>query len=181
MTKEQRAKILATVAEMPQNTATEKARVANILRHLANAENDSGAYGRICEILAKSKNSTATNYAKQGKTDCFVWVDGKRYGAECKTNGGRIGSLYGKKAPKFIVYSMDICNAGTSNLRRVVEPIVMRTEKFLAILAECNATKSTNGTNPETAIQVTSKKLYLALTEYTLTYDPNRRYSATDF
>jgi hypothetical protein len=57
----------------------------------------------------------------------------------------------------------------------------MRTEKFLAILEECNATKSTNGTNPEVAIQVTSKKLFIALSEYTLTYDPNHRYTETDF
>ncbi len=181
MTKEQKNKILAMVAEMPQNTATEKARVSNILRHLANAENDSGAYGRICEIFAKSEKSHAVNFAKQGRADCFVWVDGKRYNAEYKTNGGRIGSLYGKKAPKFVVYQMDICNAGTSHLRREIPPVVMKTEKFLAILEECNATKSTNGTNPETAIQVTSKKLFIALSEYTLTYDPNHRYTETDF
>jgi hypothetical protein len=63
----------------------------------------------------------------------------------------------------------------------VVEPKVLKTSVFLAILEECGALKSTNGANPEIAIQATSKKLYIAMSEYTLTYDANRRYNAEDF
>jgi hypothetical protein len=166
---------------MPTNTTTEKARKANAIRHYENSDKDPGAPGRIREILNKSIHSTATNFSRQGKADCFVWVDGKRYNAECKTNGGRVQSLYSNKAPKFVVYSMDIDNAGTAHQRRVVEPKVLKTSVFLAILEECGALKSTNGTNPEIAIQATSKKLYIAMSEYTLTYDANRRYNAEDF
>ena len=166
---------------MPEKTKEEKLRKANAIRHFENADNDSGAYGRIREILSKSAHSKQVNFAKQGKADCFVWVDGKRYNAECKTNGGRIGSLYGKNAPKFVVYSMDVCNAGTSHIRREIKQVVMRTEMFLAILEDCKAVKSTNGEHPEPAIQVTSKKLFEVLAGYTLKYDPNRRYSEIDF
>lgn len=181
MTREQRKELLAMIEAMPTKTTTEKARKANALRHFANIANDDGAAGRIREILNKSQHSTATNFSRQGKADCFVWIDGKRYNAECKTNGGRVGSLYGKKAPAFVVYSMDIDNASTAHQRRVIEPVVMRTSLFLAILENCGALKSTNGTNPETAIQVSSKKLFVALQKYTLTYDPNRRYTMEDF
>ena len=181
MTREQKKDLLNAIQAMPTTTTAQKARKANALRHFANIDNDCGAVGRIREILDKSIHSTARNFAKQGKADCFVWVDGKRYNAERKTNGGRVGSLYGKKAPAFVVYSMDIDNASTAHQRRVIEPVVMRTSLFLAILEDCGALKSTNGTNPETAIQVSSKKLFLALQEYTLTYDPNRRYTAEDF
>lgn len=181
MTREQKKDLLNAIQAMPTETTAQKARKANALRHFANIENDCGAVGRIREILDKSTFSTAHNFAKQGKADCFVWVDGKRYNAERKTNGGRVGSLYGKKAPKFVVYSMDIDNASTAHQRRVIEPIVMKTSLFLAILEDCGALKSTNGTNPETAIQVSSKKLFLALQEYTLTYNADRRYTAEDF
>ena len=136
MTKEQKIEIWAEIVAMPEKTKAEKLRKANAIRHFENADNDSGAYGRIREILSKSLHSEQVNFAKQGKADCFVWVDGKRYTAECKTNGGRIGSLYGKKAPKFVVYSMDICNAGTSNIRReikqMIHPRSVSTVKFEA-------------------------------------------------
>lgn len=181
MTREQRKELLLAIQAMPEKTATEKARKANAMRHFANLAHDDGAAGRIREILNKSQHSTATNFARQGKSDCFVWVDGKRYNAECKTNGGRVQALYSSKAPKFVVYSMDIDNAGTAHQRRVVEPKVLRTSVFLAILEECGALKSTNGTNPEIAIQATSKKLFIAMSKYELTYDANRRYNAEDF
>lgn len=181
MTREQKTEIWAEIVAMPEKTKVEKLRKANAIRHFENADNDSGAYGRIREILSKSAHSKQVNFAKQGKADCFVWVDGKRYAAECKTNGGRIGSLYGKNAPQFVVYSMDICNAGTSNIRREIKQVVMKTTMFIAIVEGCGAVKNTNGKQPEPAIQVTSKKLFEALERYTLRYDPNRRYSEMDF
>ena len=181
MTREQKTEIWAEIVAMPEKTKVEKLRKANAIRHFENADNDSGAYGRIREILSKSAHSKQVNFAKQGKADCFVWVDGKRYTAECKTNGGRIGSLYSKNAPQFVVYSMDICNAGTSNIRREIKQVVMKTTMFIAILEDCGAVKNTNGKQPEPAIQVTSKKLFEALERYTLRYDPNRRNSEMDF
>lgn len=182
MTHAQKQDLLNLIEGLDTSTAHGKNRKENALKHFKNLENDDGAAGRIKEICnGKSKHSTANNFSKVGKSDCFIYVDGKRYNAEYKTNGGRIGSLYGKKAPKYVVYEMDVCNSGTNGQRRVIEPRVMRTQVFIQMLEECNAIKCTNGSNPEMAIQVTSKKLYLKLTAYELRYDCNGRYTETDF
>lgn len=181
MNQQQIIDLQTRVNAMPEKTELQRLRKANAQRHLLNIANDSGACGRVEDILSKSVRSTIVNFSKQGQADCFVWVDGKRYKAERKTNGGRIGALLGKNAPKYVVYSMDVCNSGTSNQRRYVEPKVMRTDLFLAILEDCNAIKSTNGKNAEPAIQVTSKMLYLIMQEYAVTYDPATRYTADQF
>ena len=182
MTREQKTALILEIEAMPTSSKFERERKANALRHFANLEHDCGAYGRIKEILnGKSTYSHQVNFAKQGKADAFVKIDGKRYKAEYKTNGGRIGSLLSKNAPLYVVYEMDICNAGTSHIRRVVEPKVIKTEIFIAILQKCNAIKDTNGKNSEPAIQVTSKKLFEAMTKYTLVYDANHDYTEGDF
>ena len=180
VTEKQLKELHGLVSAMPERTKAQRIRKANAWRHYYNIPNDDGAIGRIKDILSKSENSTILNFSKQNQADCFIWVDGSRYKAERKTNGGRIGELYGKKAPKFVVYSMDICNSGTANLRRVVEPIVLTTVDFIALLEKCKATKSTNGKNPEVAIQVTSKALYLELLQITTTYTPTARYTAEE-
>ena len=105
MSNAKHTEFLAMVNAMPTATTAQRARKEKALYHLENG-NDDGRYGKVAEILAKSNGSNATNYAKQGKADCFVWVEdenGKRhrYTAECKTNGGRISSLRGKNAPKW--------------------------------------------------------------------------------
>ena len=176
---------LEMVNAMPTATTAQRARKAKALFHLENG-NDDGRYGKVAELLAKSNGSNATNYAKQGKADCFVWIEdenGKRhrYTAECKTNGGRISSLRGKNAPKFVVYSMDLCNSTTKGKRRVIAPVVMRTEFFLDLLDSLGATKRTNGAHDEEAIQPSNKGLYLALLDYPVTYDPNETYYESDF
>ena len=186
MNNEKKIEFLAKVNAMPTATATQKARKEKALFHLANAEKDSGAFGKVAEILSKSNGSKAVNYSKQGKADCFVWIEdsnGKkhRFNAECKTNGGRIGALRKANAPKYVVYSMDLCNSTTKGKRRVVEPKVMRTEYFLNLLDSLGATKMTNGSNNEEAIQVSNKGLYLAMLDYPVTYEPNESYFESDF
>jgi hypothetical protein len=182
MTREQKNALLVEIEKMPTRSKFARERKANALRHYANIDHDNGAVGRIKEIMnGKSTYSHQTNFAKQGKPDSFVKVDGKRHNAEYKTNGGRIGSLLGKNAPKFVIYEMDVCNAGTSHIRRVVEPKVFKTEIFVEILVKCNAIKDTNGKNSEPAIQVTSKKFYEAIEQYAITYEANRNYSTEEF
>ena len=172
------------VGAMPTATTAQRARKEKALFHLEN-RNDDGRFGKVAEILAKSNSSKARNYAKQGKADCFVWIEdenGKRhrYNAECKTNGGRISSLRAKNAPAFVVYSMDLCNSTTKGKRRVIA-VVMRTEYFLDLLDSLGATKRTNGAHDEEAIQPSNKGLYLALLDYPVTYDPNETYFESDF
>lgn len=173
------------VGAMPTATTAQRARKEKALFHLQNQKDD-GRYGKVAEILSKSNGSKARNYAKQGKADCFVWIEdenGKRhrYNAERKINGGRIASLRAKDAPRFVVYSMDLCNSTTKGKRRVIAPVVMRTEFFLDLLDGLGATKRTNGTHDEEAIQPSNKGLYLALLDYPVTYDPNETYYWSDF
>lgn len=179
MTQAQRQDLLREIQAMPEKTELERWRKFNAMRHF-NSNND-GAMGIIKEILDKSPRSKSTNFSKQGDADCYVYVDGSRFTVERKTNGGRIGSLLEKNAPKYVAYSMDVCNAGTSYKRRKTETKIFKTSTFLQILDECGAIKSTNGKNPELAIQVTSKTLFIAIEEYGLTYDCTRKYTAEDF
>lgn len=176
----------AKVNAMPESTATEKARKEKALFHLNNASRDCGAFGKVDEILSKSKGSKARNYAKQGQVDCFVWVEGDdgkrhRYSAERKTNGGRIGALLTAKAPRFVVYSMDLCNSTTKGKRRTIDAKVIPTALFIEKLQEFNAIKQTNGEHNEPAIQCSSKRLFDWLSDYPVDYDPNETYYESDF
>lgn len=180
MTKEQEKICQALMDE--EINAGNLDRFFEMLRHFNNAANDSGAYGRIIEISSHTAKSRKISVASQGKRDTSVkmLVNGKiRYiAAEVKTNGGRIENLYKKGAPRFVVYSMNFHN---SLAARELAPILIEREKFLQVLQECGAIKSTNGKNPEHAIQVTSKKLYLRLADYPIPYEPDTVYTEADF
>jgi hypothetical protein len=170
---------LEKISALPEKTATERERKAQAFRHLYNAEHDNGAFGRVEEILSHSHGSKITRVRKQGQVDTFVKVDGKRYGVEYKTNGGRIESLYSGSV-RFVVYSLDICNATTSNKPRHLDPVVLRTETFLEILEDCGAIKCTNGKNPERAVQPSSKKMFEMLVQYGTPFNPEQNYCADE-
>lgn len=148
----------------------------------AQNENDDGAFGRIMELASHTEKSRKTRVSKQGEKDTSIkmLVNGKtRYvPAEVKTNGGRIEGLYASNAPKFIIYSMSVCNSlATYNTTKKVFPTAI----FLEMLETLNAIKSTNGKNPERAIQAVSKKLYNAVSDWPIEYNPNATYTADDF
>ena len=157
-------------------------RRAAMMRYFDGREHDSGAYGRIVELASHTEKSRKVRVAAQGKEDTYVKVliNGKiRYEvAEVKTNGGRIEGLYTKNAPRYVVYTMDFSNSIAS---RHVPAVVMPTGYFLSMLEACGAIKQTNGANNERAIQVTSKKLYCALSDYPIPYEPDTVYDADDF
>lgn len=163
------------IAQAPEKTTADKKRKSEMLRHLANAENDCGAFGRIAELLSHSHGSGITRVRKQGQADTYIKINGKNYTAERKTNGGRIESLYNSSV-RFVVYSLDLCNSTTKNKPRHLDPVILRTETFLEILETCGAIKSTNGTNPERAVQPSSLKMFNALLEYGTPYEPNKNY-----
>jgi hypothetical protein len=181
MNTERLNELKAKVEAMTTDTTAQRARKAKALQHLANAEKDNGAYGKVVEILSKSHGSHARNYAKQGKADAFIKVEngGKvsRYAVEVKTNGGRIGALLNGKAPRFVVYSLDLCNSTTKGKRRVITPKLIPTTLFLDKLREFNAIKQTNGANDEPAIQSSSKKLFDWLSGYEVDFDSEKTYT----
>lgn len=179
-------------AEMKKGDKTSTARAAEMLRHLSNAGHDSGAYGRIAELASHTDKSRKVKVATQGKADTSIKleVNGKvRYvPAEVKTNGGRIASLMAKGAPKYVVYSLDFVQKHKASKsrdaweeERHIDPVVIPTATFLEMLAKCNAIKSTNGANPEPAIQVSSKRLYEILLDWPIPYEPDTVYTPDDF
>ena len=74
----------------------EEKREIEIRRILSNSA-DPGRVGKVTEILCARENSRKVTVAKQNEVDVYVKfsINGKiRYiPAECKTTGGRIGSL----------------------------------------------------------------------------------------
>lgn len=158
--------------EEAKGTKRAQARAEEMRRLFNNRITDTcGWFGRIVEVASHTTRSNKTRVARQGKNDTCVKlaINGKvRYiPAEVKTNGGRIGSLFQSNAPKFVIYSLNLCNSTTGNLPRKLAPVVLTTEDFLAVLEDCNAIKNTNGTNPEAAIQPSSKKMFVRLSEAT--------------
>lgn len=183
------ASLLATLEERSHRSKAALQRYEVALQYVENAANDDGVIGRLFELVAMATLSQKAWVARQGRTDCYVRLakpDGKvLYApAEAKTNGGRIGSLYERNHPKFVVYGMAVCNTAVP-AGRLLEPVVMTTEQFLELLSEVGALKSTNGAHPEVAIQASSKALYEALLAYGestgLWFDPERVYNPTDF
>ena len=153
-----------------------------------NAANDDGAQGRIFELSCAAPHSRKTCVSKQGQADVFITCDGGHYAAECKTNGGRIGSLLTDKAPKFVIYKMDFVQkhkAGKTTAaydeRREIDPVLIPTPVFIAALRRFNAIKSTNGDHPEPAIQVSSKKFFEWLLDWPIPFAPGTKYTFEDF
>lgn len=169
-------------------TKYEKMRQAEIARHYANRAHDDGAIGRIKELQRAGKNSRKTRVSKQGQVDDYINYNGGHYAAESKINGGRIGALRDANAPKFVIYSLDFvqkhkaCKSrGAWEEIRHVDDVLIPTAVFLAALDRFGATKSTNGRNPEEAIQVSSKKFYEWLLDWPIPYEPGLKYTSDDF
>ena len=64
---------------------------------------------------------------------------------------------------------------------REIDPVVIPTEVFLNALDRFGATKSTNGKNPEEAIQVSSKKFFDWLLDWPIPFEPDLVYTEEDF
>lgn len=163
-------------------------RAAEIERHTANANRDDGAMGRVFELECASAYSRKTRVSKQGQADLYIKYGRGTVKAECKTNGGRIESLRQPDAPRFVVYRMHFVQKHKAGKHteaydevREIDPVLIPTAVFLAALDRFGATKSTNGKNPEEAIQVSSKKFFEWLLDWPIPYEPNLRYTEDDF
>jgi hypothetical protein len=168
-------------------TKYEKIRNAEIERHLANT-GCTGSKGRAFELTCARKNSRKTRVSKQGENDVYIKYGKGFIKAECKTNGGRIESLYAVDAPRFVIYRLDMVQKHKATKtqpargeHRYVAPVIIPTDLFLAVLESFNAIKSTNGKNPELAIQVSSKKWYEWLQQYPVEFHTDWDYTAEDF
>lgn len=180
---EVKAKAEAKIAKQEAiGTKASLARAEKMRQYLNGIENDCGAYGRIIELDTCTKKSTKKRVASQGKNDTYIKmeINGKirRIACESKINGGRIEQLYKAGAPRFVAYTLDFSN---SNGTRELPQMVIPTSVFLAVLEKLNCIKSTNGTNPERAIQHTKKAWFEWLDNYYLPLDPEAIYTEADF
>lgn len=163
-------------------------RAAEIERHTMNIGHDCGAAGRVFELECASAYSRKTRVAKQGQADVYIHFERGNVAAECKTNGGRIESLRKPGAPRFVIYRLHFIQkhkatktADAWDEVREIDPVLIPTAVFLAALDRFGATKSTNGKNPEEAIQPSSKKFFEWLLDWPIPYEPGLRYTAEDF
>lgn len=161
----------------------------DLMRAEVGLPTDSGLAGKVAEILGHDSDSTITRVQKQGATDLYVIIDGKRTKCEYKTNGGRIENLYRVRKPEasYIVYELDFTPAprklkdGTIvySERRYAKKL-MTVADFLGIIEDTKAVKiaSHKGQgDAERAVQCSSKKLYNALLNGNFTdYDRNKTY-----
>lgn len=153
---------------------------------------DCGLFGKIDELLNHDSFSTCYKPRSNKYHDLDPWVEGERYKAENKTNGGRIGKLYRmrNKDQRLIVYKLCYIvplrvkkdgSLSGGEYRHVCK--LMRVSTFLEVLEKTNATKvichkGYDINDAEVAVQGDSKKLYLELLTGGYTdFDPNKNYS----
>lgn len=174
--------------------AMEARRKANAQRYLSNAD-DCGRFGRAFELSCARPLSNKTTVAKQGATDVsvkFKTATGYKYEpCECKTNGGRIDDLLdGTNKSRYVVYYMDTTQKHKATKSREewvevrrVEPVIIQTHLFLAVLKRFNAIKEVRhgGVVDGLAIQVSSKKLYEWLRDYPVQFDREAVYEEWEF
>ena len=167
--------------KLMNGTAEEKRRASCAWAYLFNSEDD-GRFGRIEELLSARSKSRKSSVSRQGKVDNYIKVEGRYMTAECKTNGGRIESLLSVRGrPAFVIYTLDIEVKHKNGSERRYAKKVIPTWLFVDFLVNNGLTKSTNGRNPEMAIQCSSKKLYQALLNYPIDFIENHEYEADDF
>lgn len=155
-----------------------------------------GKAGKIFEIECARKLSKKSGVAGVNEIDVHIKImndNGKitYKAAECKTNGGRIDNLMdGTNRAPFVIYRLDYVQKNRkSTEHRQIPAVVIPTELFTAMLAECNAIKTVahNGIVDGLAIQVSSKRMYERLTAYVdnygeaIIFDNDRTYEEWDF
>ena len=173
----------------------EKKREIAVAEILSNSTNP-GRFGDAFEILCARKGSRKTSVAKQGETDVFVKfsINGKIHyvPAECKTTGGRIGSLLnGTNDAKYVIYTLDFVQkykaTKTQPAReehRHIDPVIIPTNLFVAKLREFNAIKAMNRDGQpdgDYAIQPSSKRWYEWLSEWPVEFNREWTYEECDF
>lgn len=151
----------------------ENARRQAIAFHENNLK-DSGGRGKAFEIACAREKSHKTRVAEQNEIDVHIKmeINGKiaYVPAECKTNGGRVDEmLNGTTKAKFVIYRLEFTQKLKNSVDvRIVPPVVIPTDLFMAMLENLGIIKAINrnGVLDGYGIQVSSKKLYITLQNY---------------
>lgn len=148
---------------------------------------DSGSFGRLKELANASKNSTKSAVSAQDRHDhdrIVIGRDGKRHRAEfeSKVNGGRLDHIIDMASSgseyKFVIYTLQVCNANTSGKMRACEDIIVPAKLFVKKLFElgCVKTNKLNGEVRGLSIQHTKKSWYEWVNEYPVKYSSDELY-----
>ena len=172
-------------------TKQDQKRVNIALQWIAEDYKGDGLFGCIIELFACSERSPKQSVSTQNKKDTYIRFRNGNGNidyipAEVKTNGGRIGNMSGRYTIYMLAYTQKHKGSKKSGgldweERRLVKPVVIPTKLFIDFLYTIGAVKSTNGKNPEPAIQASSKVLYEALQGWCIPYKRTSIYSADDF
>lgn len=166
-----------------------------VIENLKNSNNYCGKNGCIFEVECARKASRKLSVSKQGQTDVFVrFATEKGYKylpCECKTNGGRVDDLLnGTNKSKFVIYRLDFTQKHKATKKhgaweevRHVDPVIIPTELFCAVLRHFGAVKTVahKGVVDGLAIQPSNKRLYEWLLDYPITFNNDATYTADDF
>lgn len=172
-------------------TTQDKKRIAVALKMIAEDFKGDGLLGCLIELFACSEKSPKMKVAAQGEKDSRLRFRNGNGNIdyvpiEVKSNGGRIAHMSGSYTVYCLAFTQKYKPSKSNNWqgaeeRRVVKPVVIPTKIFLDFLYDNGIVKSTNGKQPEPAIQCSSKKLYEALKAWPIVYDRKAIYCADDF
>lgn len=172
-------------------TKQDKKRIAIALKMIEKDYKGDGLLGCLIELFSCSEKSPKMKVSAQGEKDSRLRFRNGNGNIdyipiEVKTNGGRIANMCGAYTVYCLAFTQKYKPSKSNNWqgaeeRRVIKPVVIPTKLFLDFLYDNGIVKSTNGKQPEPAIQPSSKKLYEALMAWPIVYDRKATYCAEDF
>lgn len=189
------------IAENAEKSPTKKAKImqaktdlrnAKIQAELAHVENSAfraycgmhnAALGLAFELACSYVGiSCKTCVAKTGR-DNTVYVDGKGYSLECKTNGGGIARMLehyydGRAVNEYVAYFYDVCNSSNGGERQVFEPRLIPMTAFVEFFLEHpNAYKN----DAEKHIQPSNAAFKQFIDNWPVSFEFDTMYTASDF
>jgi hypothetical protein len=172
-------------------TKQDKERIAIAIKWIEEDYKGDGLLGCLIELFACSEKSPKMQVSAQGKADSRIRFRNSNGNIdyipiEVKTNGGRVAHMSGAYTVYCLAFTQKYKPSKANNWqgaeeRRIIKPVVIPTKLFLNYLYNNGIVKSTNGKQPEPAIQCSSKKLYEALQAWPIPYDRTKTYCADDF
>lgn len=165
----------------------DKKRVSVSINWIESNFHGDGLNGCLYELWSHPANSPTLEVKGHNSVDTYVKVmteNGlRRIPAENKTNVGRVGSLYGKKAPAFVVYTLNLdydYKGERGKERWYVPAVVIPTSVLLDYFSrDPKAVRSCKGDDIQ--IQARRKSWYEALQNWPIPFDPETVYTMDDF
>lgn len=150
------AKIAAELSHVEDGTFREYKGVNNAALGLA--------FELACSFCGKSSK---TKVSKAGR-DNTVYINGKGYSLECKTNGGGLGRCFehyedGRAANEYVAYFYDVCNSSNGYERQVFAPVLIPMTTFVEFFIDNpKAIRNSDGDEPHIQSSNASFKQFIS-------------------